>query len=655
MTRGLTRRQIGVSEALIESFGDFIFQLSHNHQVRHGDPIRMKDFDAIEEQRAALGMSDIEIAGRLGLSKDQVTAVRNIVERRKLRINSHLRLNDLGGGRRFRAERFTPHEERPAYTEDAMTLKDAMIFDADRTQKYIEQGWWNGETLRSLLERNAAERPEAPAIIVAEKTFTYPELVEKVRRLAAGLHGLGIRRGDVVGVQLPNTMDYLVAYFAITWLGGVMTTVYLPYREKETETLLDHSRARAFICPADINGYGAAAAAQAMCTRLSELKHVIVRGAAVPGCVSFSEIAASAPLETNVDAPVGADPFLLLYTSGTTANPKGVPQSYQTMLSNARLGAPEHGFTANDCLMSAAPFGHLFSLYSVHLALTVGGTVALLPIFSPPDLMQAIERLKPTGLFAAPAHIAACLGAGLFDRHDASSLRMAILSGSPVQPKMAQAFAKKLPDTVIIQLWGMTETQAGLYTRPDDPIEVAARCAGRSSPGAQARISDADGTELPWEEEGELQVCGCHLFPGYFKNEEANHNAFTSDGWFRTGDLATMDSDGNVSITGRIKDIINRGGIKYNPRDVEELLDRHPKLGQSAIVPVPDEVLGERACVFVTLAGEEDVTLQELCDYLLENKITKLKLPERLEVIEEMPLTATRKIIKGRLQPKTAD
>jgi|TARA_B100001964_G_C14244080_1_gene606538 non-ribosomal peptide synthetase component E (peptide arylation enzyme) len=655
MTRGLTRQQIGISESLIDSFGELIFLLSHNHQVRRGDPIRLKDFSAIEEQRPVLGMSDTEIASRVGLSKDQVTTIRNIVERRKLRTNTHLRLNDLGGGRRFRDERFTPYEERPTYTEDAMSLKKAMTFDAEQVQGFIEKSWWGGETLRSLLEHKAVESPEAPAIIGAGEVLTYAELVEKVRRLAAGLYRLGIRPGDVVGVQLPNIADYLVAYFATTWHGGVMTTVYLPYGEKETETLLSHSRARAFICPTDISGYDAAATVLAISERLPALKHVIARGDKVPGCVSFADLASSPPLETEVNIPVGSDPFLLLYTSGTTANPKGVPQSYQTMLSNARLGAPEHGFTANDCLMSAAPFGHLFALYSVHLALTVGGSVALLPVFTPPDLMQAIETLKPTGLFAAPAHIAACLGGGLFDRHDASSLRVAILSGSPLQPELAQTFDQQLPKIKVTQLWGMTETQAGLYTRPEDPIELVARCAGRPSPGTEVRIADADGTESPQGEEGELQVRGCLLFPGYFNNEDANHDAFTANGWFRTGDLAIMDTDGNVSITGRIKDIINRGGVKYNPRDVEELLDRHPKVGQSAIVPVPDEVLGERACAFVTLASGKEVTLQELCNYLLENKIAKLKLPEQLEVIEEMPLTATRKIIKGRLHPKTSD
>lgn len=646
MTRGLSRRQIGVSEALIESFGEAVFRLSHNHQVRRGDPIRALDFAAIEEQRAALGLSDSEIAERLGLSKDQVTAVRNIVERRKLRGNTHLRLNELGGGRRYRHERFTPHEDRRTFTEDAMTLKEAMTFDPDRAALYAEQGWWRDDTLRGWLETHARERPEATAIVDAGGSMTYGDLVARVRRLAGGLRGLGLGRGDVVGVQLPNTAEYLIAYFAITWIGGVMTTVYMPYREKETETLLGHSGARAFLCPADAGGYDAAAE---MRGRLATLEHVIALGGAVEGCVSWDELAAGEP--DDGPGPVAADPFLLLYTSGTTASPKVVPQSYHTMLSNARLSAPEHQLTSGDCLMSAAPFGHLFALYSVHLALAVGGSVALLPMFTPPALAAALESLKPSALFAAPAHIAACLGMGLFDKHDAGSLTLAILSGSAVAPDLARGFAAKLPGCAVTQLWGMTETQAGLYTRPGDGAELAAASAGRSSPGTEVRIGDADGNPVPEGEEGELQVRGCLLFPGYYQNPAANAEAFTSDGWFRSGDLATMDGAGNIAITGRSKDIINRGGVKYNPRDVEEMLDRHPGIAQSAIVPVPDEVLGERACAFVTLAGEQAVTLDELCAYLLENKIAKTKLPERLEIVAEMPLTATRKIIKGRLKP----
>jgi non-ribosomal peptide synthetase component E (peptide arylation enzyme) len=162
-------------------------------------------------------------------------------------------------------------------------------------------------------------------------------------------------------------------------------------------------------------------------------------------------------------------------------------------------------------------------------------------------------------------------------------------------------------------------------------------------------VSPEDGEPLPANTEGDLQVRGCSVFPGYLNNEEANADAFTEDGWFRTGDLAIIDGDGNITITGRTKDVINRGGVKFNPADIEDLLVQHPKVEMVAIVPVPDSALGEKACCVVTLLGEVAVTLEELCILLDEHKIAKNKWPERLEIIDEMPLTPTRKVIKGRL------
>jgi non-ribosomal peptide synthetase component E (peptide arylation enzyme) len=294
---------------------------------------------------------------------------------------------------------------------------------------------------------------------------------------------------------------------------------------------------------------------------------------------------------------------------------------------------------ADDVLISAPPFGHLFGLYAFHMAMYAGAANLLLPTFTPPALAAVIEAGAATTLLAAPAHMAACLGLGLFDKHDCGTLKLAILSGSAVPAEMARGVAAKLPNCDITQLWGMTETQGGLYSRPGDGIEIAAATAGRPAPGAEARIGD----------DGELQVRGAMLFPGYFDNPDANSTAFTPDGWFRSGDLAAMGDDGNIAITGRIKDIINRGGVKYNPREIEDLLDSHPHIAQSAIVPMSDDVLGERACCFA-VATAPDVTLKILCDYLLGHGIAKTKLPERLVLVDEMPLTPTRKIIKGRLE-----
>ena len=653
MTAGLTRAQIGVTDAMIDTFGELIFDLSHNVQVRRGDPVRKKDFEAIEAQRAEIGLSDQEISQKIGLTSQQVTLIRNLVERRHIQTDKYHRLNNLGGNKRFRKELFISPEDIAPMKPNALKLKAAMTYDPERARYYVEQGYWRDDTFTSWLERNARENPDGSAIECESASYTHATLLEKVRQTAAGLHNIGVGKGDIVSIQLPNNPEYLICYFAIATLGAVMSTVYMPYRAKEMEGLLAHNGAVAIICPAVIGDFHSAEAALALKNTLPLLETVIVFGGAVDGCVPLEEIMSADARTMPDNKPAAADPVLLLYTSGTTDSPKGAPLSYHNILSNARLGVPEHEMTAGDRIMSAAPFGHLFGLYNAHLALAVGATNIMLPIFSPPEMGRLIDKFKATALFTAPAHIAACVQTGVFDAHDVSSLRLAVLSGSAVPPELAARFGERMPDGKVTQLWGMTETQAGLYTRPSSPPDLVQSTAGPPSPGTEVRLMREDETPAEVGEEGELQVRGNLLFPGYFDNPAANKNAFTDDKWFRSGDLATMDDNGYVTITGRIKDVINRGGIKYNPLDVEELLMKHPKIAMAAIVPVPDPVLGERACVYVTLAGDETITLIEICAYLGDNNIVKLKHPERLEIVDDMPMTATRKIIKGRLKPSS--
>ena len=654
MSRGLSRSQIGVTEAMVESFGETVFRLSHNFQRRRGDPVRLKDFEAIERQRADLGLSDAEISRRIGLSRDQVTFIRNLVERRRIRRNHYQRLLELGGGRRFRAERFTPHEERRDYSEAAMNLRDAMRFDGDRAALYLNRGWWSpADTLSRWLVRAASNTPDAPAIVGDGRRLSYSELAGRVAALAGALKAIGLGPGDVVAVQLPNREEYLVSYLAICAIGGVMTTLYVPYREAEMESLLAHSRARAFIGVDAMGDFSPARTVLDLKGRIDSLEHVIVLGDAPDGACAFAELTRTAPHDLS-DGPVAADPFLLLYTSGTSARPKGVPLAYQGILGNARLGAPEHGITSGDRILSAAPFGHLYALYSFHLALAAGAATVLLPTFTPPDLARTLETEGVSVLFAAPAHVAACLGAGLLDGGALSRLRLAVLSGSAVAPSVARGLQERMADGHVTQLWGMTETQAGLYTRPGDPIDTVSASAGRPSPGTEVRVVGPDDAALPAGEEGELHVRGPLLFPGYFNHPEANRDAFAADGWFHTGDLAVIDADGNVAITGRCKDVINRGGVKYNPRDIEDLLATHPQVEMVAIVPLPDPVLGERACCCITVAGGVSPTLGAICAYLDEHGVAKMRWPERLEIVDAMPLTATRKIIKGRLTERVS-
>ncbi len=650
MARGLTRRQIGVTEEMIDAFGEVVFRMSHNYQVRRGDPIRELDWDAIAAQREGMGLADAQIADKIGLTREQVLFIRTVMERRRFRTGHYQRLLELGGGRRFRAERFTPHLDRFTFSEDALRLRAAMRFPPERVRQYVERGWWRDDTLSRWLAKHAADRPDAPAVRTAEQAVGYAELAERVERLAVGLARLGVGRGETVAVQLPNSFEFMLAYLAIARLGAVMTTLHMPYRAAEMKTLLAHSRATMFIGLSKAGDFAPAEAVLGLADGLPSLDRVVAVGEAPTGAESFAALAASeGELPEEDTGPVASDPFLLLYTSGTTQAPKGVPLNYHTMLSNARLGAPEHGIGPNDAVLSAAPFSHLFGLYAIHISLAVGACQVLLPAFAPDALARTVATLKPTALWAGPAHMQACRDAGLFEAHDWSSLNLMILSGSACPAELMTWLAQALPGCAVTQLWGMTETQAGTYTRPGDAPDLAATSAGRPSPGTELRVVGEAGEELGEGEEGELQVRGPLLFPGYLDNDDANLAAFAEGGWFRSGDLAVIRPGGNLTITGRLKDVINRGGVKYNPRDIEDILTRHPKVAQAAVVPYPDETLGERACCFAVAFGPEDPTLEELCAWLAEHGIAKTKLPERLEIVDAMPLTPTRKIVKAEL------
>jgi cyclohexanecarboxylate-CoA ligase len=651
MTRGLRRDQIGVTEELIQTYGQTVFELSHNYQVRRGDPVRTLDWDEIEKQRPNTGMSDIEIARRLGLSHDQVTYIRTIMERRRFNRRNYHRLYDLGGGRRFRAERFVPHTERFAFRPEAIALRKALDFDPRVSSRYLRSGAWNGDTVTSWLERWAKETPDAPAIRSAAGDVSYRDTHRKALRLANSFLALGLQRGDVVSIQLANTPDFVLLYFAITMMGGVVSTMHMPYRGGEMEPLLRHAVARAVVCGPATESYDAPATMLGLRDRVPTVEHVIVSGGPAPaGTLSLDDLIEGGTADRIANPAVAADPAILCFTSGTSSAPKAVIHNYHTMLANNRAVADMYGMRRDDIVLGGPPFTHAFGLCVLNMTLMCGGACLLLPQFTPPALMETIERARPTALFVAPAHVAACMKAGLFGKHDLTSVRIATISGSLCPGDVAHALDDALPNGSVGIMWGMTECFMGLHTPFDGPADLRCETLGTTTPTFEARMIGPDGSIVPDGTEGELEIRGCSVIAGYYGNDEANRSSFTGDGWFRTGDLAMRDAKGCMHITGRVKDVINRGGIKINPTDIEALIDRHPSILMSAIAPVPDEVLGERACLYVQLRPGTSITLEECCAWLDSNGVAKMKWPERLVTLDEMPMTPTRKVIKGALK-----
>jgi cyclohexanecarboxylate-CoA ligase len=506
---------------------------------------------------------------------------------------------------------------------------------------------YNQETLRDWIADRASRAPSAIALINGREQLDYAELHRRAEALAAFLISLGVGNGDVVAAQLPNCVEFVVAYLAAGYAGATFQTVHMPYRMADISPLLGHSGAKVFICLDQVKDFSPANGA--LLLRGSSLTHVVVVGdAPQPAAISFRDALAteSAPLDFR---PRTDDLFQLLYTSGTTSAPKGVPVQYGRFLPNARMSADELGVTSHSILLSAAPFTHLYGLFSLNVAFSVGASTALLPTFSPQLLAETIIASRPTALFVAPAHVAGCLNDQLLSRDNLSCLDFTLISGSACPRDLARELQTLMTRGKVLQLWGMSELQAGSFTRPNDGEDIRFGSVGRSSPGTQLRISNG-GEIAAADVEGELEVRGASVFSGYLGNSAATQEAFTSDGWFRTGDLARMDKDGNLTITGRSKDIINRGGVKFNPGDVEQILARHPHIAACAIVPMPDAVLGERACCFaVQGSGETALLLSDLCRWLADHGVAKLKWPERLELIGEMPMTPTKKVMKGEL------
>ncbi len=515
---------------------------------------------------------------------------------------------------------------------------------------FRERDWWRDETLRDWLDRRATQDGERPAIVTGDLTLTYGQFAERATAFASGLYGAGLRRGDIVSVHLPNIVEFLVAWLGINDIGAVMQTVHTPYGPREVEQLLAHSGASACIALAQAKDRSPAGDIASLIGRLPNLKLVIAVGGPADGAVAFSEVETRGREGPAPRVEIAAtDPFMQLYTSGTTSSPKAVSVTHNHFLSNARMCATEFGMTREDRILCLAPYTHLYGLYTFELGLSVGAAACLLDVFSPPGLIKAIQQLKPTFLFAGPAHIAPCLQQDMFRGVDLSSIKVAVLSGTTVPIALSAALEDMMPNGKVLQAWGMTELQFGACSRPSDAKEIRFGTIGRATPGTGLRVVDAEDRMLPPNEQGELHVRGCSLFSGYVGNEEATSSAFTGDDWFRTGDLARMDADGNVSLCGRTKELINRGGIKFNPIDMEVAITSHPAVAQVAIAPLPDKILGERASCFVVMKPGASLTFDELKGFLADRQIAKFTWPEYFVVVDEMPMTPTRKVIKSEL------
>ena len=500
------------------------------------------------------------------------------------------------------------------------------------------------ETFHDVLARRAASHPDREAIVDHRHRVTYGELLARVDRTAAALQGLGVGPGDVVTIQLPNWVEFAYVFFACERIGAIANQIGPDFRSREVEYIVRFSESRAFVCPAAFKGFDYVEMMRSLRPKLTGLKAVLMLGGGDKDTVPLGDLIygpqATLALKPHRMAPDAI--MRMAFTSGTTGNPKGVTHSFDTTLSAARILNGAMSVTEREVFLIYLPLGLNWGYLTLLQSIMAGARAVLLDRFSGRRALELIERERVTFIPSAPASLIAMLNDPELDRFDLSSLRVVITGGASCPVETIRTFRARIPGH-LIELYGMLETGFHTFTRFDDDPEAVAGTIGHPAPSMELRLIDEHGRDVAPGAEGEIAAKGPSVHLGYYKNPQANAELFTTDGWFRTGDLGVMEPSGNVRIVGRLKEMINRGGKKFFPREVEEILYTHPSVLHAAIVGVPDPRLGERNCLCVIPRPGAALSLEEVVAFLKDGVAT-YKLPEEIEIFDEFPFTPTGKI-----------
>jgi len=515
----------------------------------------------------------------------------------------------------------------------------------DLVARHERSGHWGSETFYTILAARAAAHPDRVAIVDRGRRITYAELRTRIDRVSAGFAALGIGRGDVVTIQLPNWAEFAYVFFALERLGAVANQIGPDFRSREVDYILRFSESRAFVCPASFKGFDYVKMIGELRPGLPDLSAVCVLGgpAGAAGVVSLDALVENAGAVPPPSAGQRAnDVMRMAFTSGTTGNPKGVIHSHNTTLSTCRTLNADMRVTHDEVFLVYLPLGLNWGYLTLVQSVMAGARAVLLDQFSARAALELIQRERVTYIPTAPASIIAMLNEPELARFDLRSLRVIITGGASCPIETIREFRARMHGH-LIELYGMLETGFHTYTRLDDDPEAVTGTVGTVSSGLGLRLIDESGRDVAAGAEGEIAALGASVHLGYHKNPTANAELFTADGWFRTGDLGQFDHAGNVKIVGRLKEMINRGGKKFFPREIEEILYTHPKILHAAIVGIPDPRLGERNCLCVIPRTGQTLTLDEVVGYL-KDSVATYKLPEAIEIFDELPFTPTGKI-----------
>jgi cyclohexanecarboxylate-CoA ligase len=534
-----------------------------------------------------------------------------------------------------------------------------------RRAESIARGWWHDRTINDELDACVAAWPDRLALTAVRvdsgevRRFSYRELATLADRVAVGLARLGVGRNDVVAMQLPNWWQFSVLYLACSRIGAVLNPMMHIFRERELSFMLKHGEAKVLVVPKLFRGFDHEAMARGLQPSLPQLQRIIVVDGG--GVDDFDALLTKPAWENEPDAhdilthhrPGPDDITQLIYTSGTTGEPKGVMHSANTLMANIVPYAERLALRHDDVVLMASPMAHQTGfMYGLLMPIMLRARVVLQDQWEP---KKAIELIRTEGVSFTMASTPFLTDLTKHVQEAGTavpSLKTFLCAGAPIPGPLVEQ-ARRVLGTKIVSAWGMTENGAVTLIKLDDDDQLACTTDGCPLPGVEVKVVDPDGHALPAGEAGKLLVRACSNFGGYLHRPQLNGT--DAEGWFDTGDLATMDANGYIRISGRSKDVIIRGGENIPVFEIEALLYKHPAVAQVAIVAYADERLGERACAVVVLKAGQTLDLTGMVEFLKSQKVALQYVPERLIVRDAMPATPSGKIQKFKLREMLRD
>jgi fatty-acyl-CoA synthase len=519
----------------------------------------------------------------------------------------------------------------------------------------------SGSTSKPLLSdtigddflRSVRTWPDHEALVdkTSGRRWSYAELSEEIEATALGLHSLGVRKGDRVGIWAPNCAEWVFVQFATARIGAILVTINPAYRAQELSFVLRQSGLRTIIAVPQFRGANYLELIDSVRTECPDLVDTVLIGEA-----SWTELLDAGRREdAGVLGQIGAtlsgdDPINIQYTSGTTGFPKGATLSHRNILNNGYFVGEGIAYTDADRVCIPVPFYHCFGMVMGNLAATSHGATVVIPApsFDPLVTLRTIAEERCTSVNAVPTMFIAMLAVPELDEFDLSSLRTGIMGGSPCPEETMRQVIERMGATEISICYGMTETSpVSAQTSVDDTVERRVSTIGRVHPHLEVKIVDPEtGELLPRGETGEFCTRGYSVMLGYWNQPDKTAEAIDSDGWMHTGDLGVMEEDGYLNITGRMKDVILRGGENVYPREIEEFLMAHPDILDVQVIGVPDEVYGEEVMAWIRMKPEASPLDADSVRAFSSGRLARYKIPRYVHVVEEFPMTITGKVRK---------